>query len=938
MSVAIDQSGSERAAARLTALLEYYGECLEAEANLGVRARLDEDSDWLELPICSIRQLDDSVPLRLGADEPRRFLEQHTGHVLCGYPVLVRLASGKRPGQLIPAVVRSGTLSRIADEWQVNIDQTPAQLNPDFLRQFARTPEEQRLCYRALRRVINDVGALAALLNSENLVPVVEVVDEALPAAPFAPTRAGLYNRALLFAPTMNPFTSGLRKELAELAMQTPLRHTTALSTLFGLSEDARSDESLVIVEPLPLNDEQRAAVASAFRAPLTVVTGPPGTGKSRVVLSVLATAFIHGQRALFASRNHKALEVVERRLRELAGHPILLRGGVRSGDRDLRHECAELIGQLLTRPSGARPMPQLARLMREYAEFLRSRERIDALLCGTADDVPRGPPVDPVSGRSWLPRWSLLHRRAFRSGRALGEPLTGPASPPPVRHERTPEERRRLARAWHHTSTRLSAKGVALLQAHVAALSARMYGPLRQSLAEYRSMLKRITNDRIGGTAREELAHALRESFVEVTDGLPIWSVANLSVHQLAPLAPAIFDLVIIDEAAQCDIPSAFPLLHRARRALIIGDPLQLKHIATLPAEHDQALQLRHALTNPADQPFTYVEHSLFDLAASRADAAILHLIEHHRSDAAIAEFSNRQWYRRALRVVTDHRALKRPRGWRPVSWVNAVGPATAPRAGSAAVDAEVEGIAGLLEEVQADGYGGSVGIVAPFRAQVAALRERITASFDAEWLQQHAVTIATAHGYQGDERDVILFSLCLTADMPEGPRHFLRSTEHLLNVAVSRARAALVVVGNREAALSADIPAIKSLAEYIGDQAQAHESTGRQPVPEGPLERRLFEGLQAAGLQPVAQLPVDQYVLDMAITNEDKKLDIEVDGEAYHLDSLGGQNRHDVLRDARLEEAGWTVLRFWANDVQDDPDGCVRRVRRALAGSPPL
>jgi superfamily I DNA and/or RNA helicase len=43
-------------------------------------------------------------------------------------------------------------------------------------------------------------------------------------------------------------------------------------------------------------------------------------------------------------------------------------------------------------------------------------------------------------------------------------------------------------------------------------------------------------------------------------------------------PLLPALFDLVIIDEASQCDIPSVIPLLARSRKAVLAGDPMQLK------------------------------------------------------------------------------------------------------------------------------------------------------------------------------------------------------------------------------------------------------------------------------------------------------------------------------------------------------------------------
>ena len=62
-------------------------------------------------------------------------------------------------------------------------------------------------------------------------------------------------------------------------------------------------------------------------------------------------------------------------------------------------------------------------------------------------------------------------------------------------------------------------------------------------------------------------------------------------------PLEPGFFDLVVIDEASQCDIASALPLLFRAKAAVIIGDPKQLRHISAIPARRDRELLQKHNL-----------------------------------------------------------------------------------------------------------------------------------------------------------------------------------------------------------------------------------------------------------------------------------------------------------------------------------------------------
>jgi superfamily I DNA and/or RNA helicase len=82
-----------------------------------------------------------------------------------------------------------------------------------------------------------------------------------------------------------------------------------------------------------------------------------------------------------------------------------------------------------------------------------------------------------------------------------------------------------------------------------------------------------------------DRLAEELKQYFPLIMRAFPLWSVSNLSARSALPLVPGLFDLVIIDEASQCDIPSIVPLLARSKRAVLAGDPMQLKHISTLDA-----------------------------------------------------------------------------------------------------------------------------------------------------------------------------------------------------------------------------------------------------------------------------------------------------------------------------------------------------------------
>ena len=91
---------------------------------------------------------------------------------------------------------------------------------------------------------------------------------------------------------------------------------------------NAPPPEDRPILEVVPHNTEQRQAVVQGLSAPLTVVTGPPGTGKSQVVTSLLANMAFQGESVLFSSKNNHAVDVVEARVNGLGPFPLLLRLG----------------------------------------------------------------------------------------------------------------------------------------------------------------------------------------------------------------------------------------------------------------------------------------------------------------------------------------------------------------------------------------------------------------------------------------------------------------------------------------------------------------------------------------------------------------------------------------------------------------------------------
>lgn len=98
------------------------------------------------------------------------------------------------------------------------------------------------------------------------------------------------------------------------------------------------------------------------------------------------------------------------------------------------------------------------------------------------------------------------------------------------------------------------------------------------------------------------------------------------------------------------------------------------------------------------------------------------------------------------------------------------------------------------------------------------------------------------------------------------------------------------------------------------------------------GPVWEPAFaKALWRANLPIIQQYPAENYFLDIAMISEDGKdrLDIEVDGKSSHCDQFGRRKVRDVIRDARLTSAGWTIKRFWVSELMHDMDGCVDQVK---------
>lgn len=116
----------------------------------------------------------------------------------------------------------------------------------------------------------------------------------------------------------------------------------------------------------------------------------------------------------------------------------------------------------------------------------------------------------------------------------------------------------------------------------------------------------------------------------------------------------------------------------------------------------------------------------------------------------------------------------------------------------------------------------------------------------------------------------------------------------------------------------------------------AAATEPRGR--VGEGTFdsnwERIVDAALRKRGLNPVPQYEVAGRRLDFALFGSGNiKLDLEVDGRHWHSDTDGKRKLADYWRDHQLQSLGWTVQRFWVDELERDLEKCIDRVAEQLS-----
>ncbi|MCY4231440.1 MAG: AAA domain-containing protein, partial [Alphaproteobacteria bacterium] len=345
------------------------------------------------------------------------------------------------------------------------------------------------------------------------------------------------------------------------------------------------------LAAPIPCNDSQEHTLERLRREPLTVVTGPPGTGKTQLVVNAVANAWLDRETVLVASTNNGAVDVAVKRSNEIC-LGMLLRTGRRRDREALADRAAEAVAAATDRTESADGLKGVAHEAQARAKLAQTAERWARLVADLASTAELQSKLAKTLGD--------LENQA----RAIWKQNRAPESI--LNSERIERRVRRLERAWlfRRLRTRRLLRSIGCGSPNVALGVLARWAAIDQARIVLMNDLS-ATEDRIGDAdaslrqAAEQWSEASKAAVFDRTNpgGSTVpkrrrscrrhargWACTALSMQRNFPLEPRLFDLALVDEASQCSLSVALPLAYRTKRLAVIGDPSQLTPIVALP------------------------------------------------------------------------------------------------------------------------------------------------------------------------------------------------------------------------------------------------------------------------------------------------------------------------------------------------------------------
>jgi len=421
----------------------------------------------------------------------------------------------------------------------------------------------------------------------------------------------------------------------------------------------------------------------------------------------------------------------------------------------------------------------------------------------------------------------------------------------------------------------------------------------------------------------------SIRQLFHNIPNLLPRLSpcmlMSPISVAQYLDIQNEPFDLILFDEASQMPTCEAVGTIARGKNLIVVGDPKQMPPTSFFSSvrvdEEDSSEDLEsilddcHALSVPSRQ-----------------------LSWHYRSQhESLIAFSNMKYYDGSLFTFPSPDDLETRVHFIAVGGAYDRGKTRQNRAEAEAIVLEIVRLLSLPEKERK-----SIGVVTFSSVQQTLIEDLLNEAFvknpsleEINNKLSEPLFIKNLENVQGDERDIILFSICYG---PDNTGHVALNFGPLnreggwrrLNVAVSRARYLMKVYSTLRAdqidlsrTRSEGVAGLKAFLAFAekGKSALPVQNTntgGIDKKERHALEASIADALRQKGYKVDANIGCSGYRVDMGIVNPEKQseylLGILFDGHNYEM--AGSARDRNIMQTAVLKQLGWKICRIWTLD----------------------
>lgn len=806
--------------------------------------------------------------------------------------------------------------------------------------------------------------------------------DEETPAKTTSkPEKITLTNQCAIILTKRPSVTAGVLHELTQIAEKpSGVYRETVLNVI---NEEYTQSKSVPITQknlenfnpitPLALSDSQASVIENIERSKLVSVYGPPGTGKSQTIVNLVAHLIANGKTVLVASRMDKAVDVIADRLNDLGAPYLALRAGRLNYQKQLSYQLQDLLSNKVDLDEDVEnnvlvDVSDMEDLLNSIRDLEQKAENIIKL---EKEWTEVGQEVAEKKKITGIPQYirGKFKRSEIDTIKSLSEDL-----------EKNLEKSGFFASVNNYTAINklkkvLQIDDFELNQGNILKLNEELeladiickakdieeeiqsmgnIHVITEKIRTLKKKQKKLVTDILINKRREALKGLMRdqfkrqrlfihskslierkkslqnrlleaEDFKPLLEAFPCWCVTTYAVSGSLPMKPGLFDVAIIDEASQCDIASCFPILYRAKKAVIVGDDKQLPHLSFLETAKEQSFMSKYEVADRYQLMWRFRTNSMFDIANYYSMHPVL-LDEHFRSLPPIINFSNREFYGNRIRVMRQNNPNDKI-----LEIVHVPD-------GKVDYDAtrnlpEIEALVKRVHEIIVDNERENpdnpitIGIISPFRAQVEQLKISLSKVISDYMMEKHKIEIGTAHTFQGDERDIILISWAFANNSFPQSLTFLQKP-NLFNVAVTRAKNKMINFVSKD---FTDLPdgLFRSYLSYIKEYDEKHEKIINKELDENTyknsFEREVAETLRDLGYEIQAGVDLGGVNADILVNN---KFVIECDGLKDNIKS----NIKNMKKQAIIERCGFKVCRFSYREWLKSNEACINRISNYL------